>query len=1052
MADAAMPESGQTIVCADNLDNEGVVNREADDVTVEIQGPAGGISVTGQPGVALGDGATVTVSGESNRPINTSGDSAPGIEVGSGAAITVDGQVTTSGGMSDAINTGDMGTVEVSGTVRTGGGMSDAISVGADSTVDILGGARVETGNSESNAVTLRGTGSTVNVEADAVVTTSSGMSNPIWVQGDMGTVDVSGEVRSSSGDATAILLEGDQARVTVGDGGFVTAQSSGSNGIESTGEGATIRVEQGGEVRISSGNSAAIVAGPMGTVELAGTVGASSSQSQGVVLGDMSSLTIEDMGVIETSSSGSQAVLVNMNATSAEITVAEGGTIDAVGAQAILDEGSTDTTVTVDGTVFGGSSEPVIDLGAGNDTVIVNGTVEGSSADPVIALGEGMDELTINSSTTVTGPGILADLGPGEDMLNLNSGQSFTSSQFAGAETVNVGENSLEGDPNMGMATNYTVDDAQSGQTVNNEGGTVDVAEGGTVGTVNSSGGGSTNVNSGGSAETANSSGSGSSTNVEMGGSVENANSSGGSVTNANADMGGTTNVNSGGSVENASSTNGGTTNVQSGGTATNSSAGSGGTLNVASGGDAGTVRSDAGGTVNVRSGGTATVDASSGNGGAINFEAGSNANVASTGSARETTTRIAGANFQEGSLIRSDSLFLESVGLGDTLTTRVRDGAFEQVSRDLGVATVNALEAARAFDGIARAQADGAALDALGPIVQATAEELPALLSRVTNEGSVQAAAGAVQAAQLFTDSLRAGVNPLSGAGAAPVRLAGQPTGYRPYDEGEFGVWGAVSYGKVEVDREGFFDLDAESTGFAGGVEGRIDLAGFDEVAVGAGVGYTYTDVNSLAIDDGDIDSWSGGLYAGGTRGSVRADAALAYTRSDIDNGLDNTDADIVTGRVELSADVFGDANWGANLSALARAEGTFASFDDFEASGPTETVLQNGDVDQGVFGVGVRVGLVDGQFGDTVRASAETAYERVVGDRDLAFAGQVGGTADAFDVIQTVADKNRLHAGANIGIEISDTFDLGLRYDGRFGSDVTDHRASARATLRF
>jgi|GEM_PF-5153902 len=66
MADASNPESGQTITCEDNLDNDGVPDRQADDVTVNINAPAGGISVTGKPGIALGNGATITGSGMSD--------------------------------------------------------------------------------------------------------------------------------------------------------------------------------------------------------------------------------------------------------------------------------------------------------------------------------------------------------------------------------------------------------------------------------------------------------------------------------------------------------------------------------------------------------------------------------------------------------------------------------------------------------------------------------------------------------------------------------------------------------------------------------------------------------------------------------------------------------------------------------------------------------------------------------------------------------------------------------------------------------------------------
>ena len=77
------PPSGATVNCVDNLDAAGVVNATATGVTVNVESPAGGISTTGQPGILLGDGATIDVTSEkgSNRPVNTSGDGAAGIDV-----------------------------------------------------------------------------------------------------------------------------------------------------------------------------------------------------------------------------------------------------------------------------------------------------------------------------------------------------------------------------------------------------------------------------------------------------------------------------------------------------------------------------------------------------------------------------------------------------------------------------------------------------------------------------------------------------------------------------------------------------------------------------------------------------------------------------------------------------------------------------------------------------------------------------------------------------------------------------------------------------------
>ncbi len=477
------PTSGQTIVCANNLDSEGVNGPDANEVTVEIEAPSGGISVTGQPGVLLGDEATVDVAGP-GRPVSTSGDRAVAIEVLNGATITIEGVVSTSGGTSPGISTGDNAVITISGgTVRTGGSESPAITVGANATVEVTGNARIATGNSNSDGIVLSGENGTLTVAEEAIVTTSSGLSNPIQIDGANSTVNVLGNVRSSSGDATAILGTAQDLTISVKDGAVVTAQSSNSNAIEMTSTGAVITVENGGEVKISSGNSAAIISGSEATVEVDGTVSASSSASQGIVLGDRSSLTVQSRGVIETSSSESQAVLVGEMAESATITVERGGNIDAVGAQAIVDKGMTNTTVVVDGTVFGGSSEPVLDMGAGSDTVTVNGTVRATSASTVIDLGAGDDTLNDNSSQTIAGPGTLVSAGDGMDTLNINNGKPNNSSSYAGFETTNVGANNNPDDPANGRDSTLNVDDDQSGNQINAQsGGRVNVRNGGTA------------------------------------------------------------------------------------------------------------------------------------------------------------------------------------------------------------------------------------------------------------------------------------------------------------------------------------------------------------------------------------------------------------------------------------------------------------------------------------------------------------------------------------------------------------------------------------------
>ena len=1066
MNPASNPMSGQTITCANNLDNDGVVNSDADDVTVNIDAPAGGISVTGQAGVRLGDGATVNVAGGSNRPINTSGDNAPGIDVGNGATINIGGQVATSGGNSGAIRTGDDSEVTVDGTVRTGGGMSDAISVGANSSVTLNDGALVTTGNSMSDAILLRGDNSSLTVNSGARVTTSSGMSNPIQVDGNMATVDIAGEVRSSSGNSSAILVNGDDITLTIQDGGFVTAQSSNSNAIEVTGSGAQITLERGSEVVISSGNSVGVVTGSMATLDVAGTISASSSQSQGVVLGDGSTINIMEMGLIETSSSGSQAVLVAEDASTATINVMSGGEIDAVGAQAIVDEGMTDTTVNVSGTIFGGSSEATLDLGGGDDMVVIEtgGLIEASSANPAIVFGAGSDTLTIRQADGLTGPGMLGDFGEGMDTLNVEAGE-YRSSQFMNLETVNVGGSGggSGGGGMMSMAElqdvprvpifmesdggTYVVDSAVPDQTVNVMGsGSARVTEGGEVGTINNSGGGSTDVESGGSVNESNNS-DGGSTNVNEGGNVDTANNdsggstnvnNGGNVGESNASNGGSTNVNEGGNVDRANAESGGSTNVNNGGRVGESRAGNGGSVNVNEGGDGGRVQSDAGGSVNVGSGGRARVDANSGNGGTINFASGSTADMDAAASSRPQGMNIAGATFEGGSSVNvRNSIFLTGSAAGDRIDVGLGQDAFFNGVSGTGVTNANSLSAAQGLDRIAQAQNDTVALDQLDGIVLAAAEDVPTLFNEIARADDVQVAAGSVIAAQGFTDALRAGSFPM-------VDATGNGAGF----------WIGAGLGKFDADVENRESLEIDTVQYLGGFEGDFGLPGLDEGRAGIAVGYTEADIDS--VPGASADTWNVGLYGGGTAGFGRADLAVSYSRADLEApgvdgaGLDES-ADVFGGRAEFAFDVLGDANRGLNLSPFVRLGGTHASFSDFDSAGPVDTRFEDEDFTQGVAGAGLRIGGNTFEAG-ALRLSAEAAYERVFGDRDVTFGGTVGNTADAFDIRQRVADKDRLAAGAQLGFVTSGGMAFAVRYDGAFGSDVEDQRVSGRIGFRF
>lgn len=956
--DAGAPMSGATINCTSNLETTGILGPMASGVTVNVQAPAGGISVTGDQAILLGDDATIDISAMSNRPVQTSGDTAGAIDIGNGGTVNVGGLVSTSGEASPAIRTGDGAMVMVEGTVTTGGGMSDAINVGAMSTVTIGSMANVNSQNSNSGAVVLRGDNSTLIVESEdtamnglqqGLVTTSSGNSNPVRIEGNMGTVEVAGEVRSSSGDATAILAEGDMATITVLDRGEVSATSSNSNAIESTGSGAMIRVESGGSVSISSGNSIGIVSGTNATVGIAGTVSASSSDSSGVELGNMSELTVESGGLIETSSSESQAVLIGADAMTATVTVDRGGDIDAVGAQAIVDEGETNSTINVDGIVFGGASDPVLDLRGGNDTVIVNGTVRGTSANPVISLGAGDDSTTINSSETVEGPGVLVDGGDGNDTVNLASGQSFRSSQFSGVETTNTGRNATMGDPNEGMETSIEVDDDQSGGAFNaDEGGMVRVSNGGSAGSVN---------------------------------------------------------------------------------------ANNGGQAMVSNGGNAGRVSSGMGSNVTVESGGTAGVDSGSGMGGSIDFQPGSTASVNGMAQGGTQSITVSGANFQPGSQVAvGNSSVLRGSAAGDRVDLTLDGDAFENAGGSAG-------DSGASFGAaVDRAIAAGDA-DATQLIVD---EDLLDTIERGGGQDRAQIASTGVAAVLGFGDVLSARTGPSLGGGVAVA--SGAVVSTRGFAAEQSIAWVEAFGGRFDVDAGATSAFDGSYGGLALGVERQFGWGALGEGTIGVAFSITSGSTDS-GVQDGDFDAYSVGLYGNAINGPAQVSGHLAYTALDFDIGGDDSgDGDLFSGRVEYAYNLRGRYD-GPVLLAPYAALGFVSGTIDGGAT-PTGS-LDDGDIDQGIAEIGLRLGRSYTVGGRPSRGLVEVGYQRVFGDEGVTFDGTAFG--QGFTTSSSSLGRDRATLGAAWETEISENATFSVRYDGTFG-DGSDHSVGVHFGMRF
>ena len=109
----------------------------------------------------------------------------------------------------------------------------------------------------------------------------------------------------------------------------------------------------------------------------------------------------------------------------------------------------------------------------------------------------------------------------------------------------------------------------------------------------------------------------------------------------------------------------------------------------------------------------------------------------------------------------------------------------------------------------------------------------------------------------------------------------------------------------------------------------------------------------------------------------------------------------------------------------------------------------MLEDGEIDQGIAKIGLRLGRNHQIGGRSARGLVEIGYERVFDDDGVSFAGAAFGQP-----IETVASglgENRGRLGLAWEAEVSPHATVSVRYEGRFG-DGQDHRLGLGLSLRF
>jgi outer membrane autotransporter protein len=145
--------------------------------------------------------------------------------------------------------------------------------------------------------------------------------------------------------------------------------------------------------------------------------------------------------------------------------------------------------------------------------------------------------------------------------------------------------------------------------------------------------------------------------------------------------------------------------------------------------------------------------------------------------------------------------------------------------------------------------------------------------------------------------------------------------------------------------------------------------------------------------------------------------------------------------------------DQGWLTPYAGLSYSAGRLKSFT--EDGGNTGAALTvSGDGESFVSDIGVRAGY-DYEIDDTttVGATLRLGWQREHGDNPHSFDAAFDGIADSgFTVVGSEQAKDSLALDAGVSVTITDEFELGASYSGRYNTDVTNHSVSATGRLRF
>ncbi|MEM9149990.1 MAG: autotransporter domain-containing protein, partial [Cyanobacteria bacterium P01_F01_bin.3] len=721
--------------------------------------------------------------------------------------------------------------------------------------------------------------------------------------------------------------------------------------------------------------------------------------------------VNVRDGGLVTATSSGANAI--EMTGSGARITVETGGTVEVSSENSVAVVAGSDATVMVEGTVSAageGSQGLVVGDGA-SVTVASQGQIETSQSSMRAVY---VDETASNATVNVNSGGTISASG---SQAIVDAGATNTAVIVDGSVTGG------------GSAPVLALGDGNDAVTVN--------------GSVVSTGTGSV-IDLGSGDDTLNDN---SSQTISGPGVL----ASGGSGTD-------TLNLNNGKINDSANYPGFEVTNLGTNTTPGDPLNGMGTTLNVTDDQSGNEINVAADSVLNVRSGGVVdlradgTANPSGVPGNTITFDSGATANVqVQNVTGTQPTQTFSNTTFADGTQVNTSSGFIRGVASTD-MNTGI--GQIELSSDFTNSArTANGRSVGTALN----AMADSGTLstaeqDALNQLIEDASDTSTgeALLSSISGEVNVQAAASGVNVAMDFNDALLPSGNRISSRGAT---IATNPDrAGRVFEQPAVGngVWVSGLGSLLDVDRnDESTGFDANTYGVAVGYDRVAELGKFGTAVFGVGAGYSSTDVDG-ARDAASVNTFSLGGYLEGNHGPLSGHIAASFSSQELSSDISSGSSGNL---FAVSSEAFYNLqpNRGLAVGPIGRLGAAFGSYEGFSTESDVFGInYEEADVSQVTGAVGVRIGGQNPVDVGFMALNLDLLYESSLGDNVVQFDGQMGDRN--VSIAAPASNQSGFFIGAEAALAISDNSLVGFRYQGSLGSDIQAHTGEIKFSLLF